>query len=371
MAGIKRLIAAGALAAVPLVPGLPVPSPGEHRLPPNESPASHARSHPAPTPRARRICNRYAAPWGSNRGRGTASSPFRTPKRLVHALRSGKTGCLRAGTYRQREVKLKRDGVTLRSSPGERATIRGRVVLEGNHDGLYHLTLDGSAGPRCPEQSCGTLPSPTINGSDARVFGNDITSPRSGICVATKAWDGHVPNRFRIVGNRVHDCGRLPPTEHDHGIYIADARGGLIRDNVVFDNADRGIQLFPNARSTVVEHNTVDGNGSGIVFSLESSSNVVRHNVFSNSVVRWNAESFQLTGLGNRFVGNCVRAGNPDSAYDVDGGVALPRIVKIARDRAASDGVYVDRSASDYRIAWGSACAGEGAPASVARPTGR
>jgi parallel beta-helix repeat protein len=371
LAGIKQVIAAGAFAAVPLVPGLPVPEPSGHRLPPNGSPAMAARSQPAPSARARRICSRFAAPWGSNRARGTARSPFRTPKRLVRALRSGRTGCLRAGTYRQREVKLKRDGIALRSSPGERATIRGRVVLEGNRDGLYHLSLDGSAGPRCPEQNCGTLPSPTINGSDARVVGNDITSPGSGICVATKAWDGHVPNRFRVVGNRVHNCGRLPPTEHDHGIYIADARGGLIRDNVVFDNADRGIQLFPNARDTLVEHNTVDGNGSGIVFSVKSSRNVVRANVFSNSIVRWNAETFQLTGLGNQFVRNCVRPGNPNSAYDQDGGVALPPIVKVAHVRPTNDGIYVDRSKRDFRIAWGSACAGEGAPASVARPPGR
>ena len=33
-------------------------------------------------------------------------------------------------------------------------------------------------------------------------------------------------------------------------------------DNVIYRNADRGIQLFPDALQTTAVHNTVDGNGS-------------------------------------------------------------------------------------------------------------
>jgi parallel beta-helix repeat protein len=313
-------------------------------------------------------CNRYAAPWGSKRGNGSLARPFRGPYRLVRALQAGETGCLRNGTYQERETIVRRRGVTLRTAPGERATWRGRVVLQGRADRLLGLSLDGSYGPRCPQRGCGTLPSPTINATGVVIAYDDITSPGSGICVHPRAWHRQRPDHFLIFGNRVHDCGRMPHTEHDHGIYVADGSGGEISDNVVFGNADRGIQLYPNAHGTVVAHNTVDGNGSGVVFSERSSGNQVRDNVFTNSVVRWNAETYNLSGSGNRFLGNCVRAANRDPQYNENGGVALPRQVIQHGNRRTHDSVYVARRAADYRVLPTSACAGKGAPDWVAAP---
>jgi parallel beta-helix repeat protein len=286
-------------------------------------------------------------------------------------LRSGQTGCLATGTYRETETIVTSARITLQSAPGERATWRGRIVLRGRADRLLGLNLDGSYGPRCPGRDCGTLPSPTIHAADVVIAGNDITSPDSGICVHPRSWGSQRPDNFHIVGNRVHDCGRLPHTEHDHGIYVADGYNGEIRDNVVYANADRGIQLYPDAHFTLVVHNTVDGNGSGLVFSERSSGNQVRDNVFTNSVVRWNAETFRLSGEGNRFTGNCVRAANPDPQYDENGGVALPGSVAQSANRRARDAVYVARAAGDFRIRGASACAGRGAPDSVAAPSRR
>jgi parallel beta-helix repeat protein len=286
----------------------------------------------------------------------------------VRVLRSGQTGCLRSGTYRQLETDVKRPHVTLQSAPGERAAWRGRVVLQGRGDRLIGLRLDGSAGPHCSARNCGALPSPTINAPDVVVAYNDITSPDSGICVHPRAWRGEKPDRFLILRNRIHDCGRFPPTEHDHGIYVADGTAGVISGNVVFRNADRGIQLYPEARGTLVVHNTVDGNGSGIIFSERSSYNSVRNNVFTNSVVRWNAETYNLSGSGNRFADNCVRAGNPNPSYNEHAGVALTRAVAQRSNRAARGSVYVDRAAGDLRVRPRSVCAGKGAPDSVAAP---
>jgi parallel beta-helix repeat protein len=243
------------------------------------------------------------------------------------------------------------------------------VVLLGARERLVDLSLDGSYGPRCRARNCGTLPSPTINAPDVVVADNDIQSPGSGICVHPRAWGRMMPNRFRIERNRIHDCGRRPATEHDHGIYVADGRGGLIRDNVVSGNADRGIQLYPDAHGTTVVNNTVDGNGSGIVFSERSAKNVVRDNVFSNAVRRWNAESFNLRGRGNVFARNCLRAGNPDSDYDANNGIALPRIVSQWGNHGAGGAIlYANRPAKDFRIADGSACHGAGAQDSVGAP---
>ena len=40
----------------------------------------------------------------------------------------------------------------------------------------------------------------------------------------------------------------------------------MIRDNWIYDNADRGVQLYPDADGTVVTGNVIDGNGEGVIF---------------------------------------------------------------------------------------------------------
>jgi parallel beta-helix repeat protein len=364
---LKGLFAAVVIVvAAPLVPGLPdLSPPGENPQPP---PEQKPAPPPPPSDRAEKTCDRMVAPWGSDSASGKPREPFRTPGRLVASLHAGWTGCLRVGTYTEREVTISKRKVTLRSAPGEHATWRGRIVVQGRRDRLIGLVLDGSAGPRCADRGCGTLPSPTINAPEVVVAENDITDDRTGICVHARSWRRQVPDRFVISRNRIHDCGQRPPTSQHHGIYIADGRDGVIRNNVVYANADRGIQLYPNARHTTVERNTVDGNGSGVIFSDESAGNVVRDNVFSNAVVRWNAESWRLSGRGNRFVENCVRPGNPDPGYNENGGVKLPRIVAQAGNVGAADDPYRDRAGGDFRLAEGSVCAGKGATESVAAP---
>ncbi|HKP92178.1 MAG TPA: right-handed parallel beta-helix repeat-containing protein [Thermoleophilaceae bacterium] len=313
-------------------------------------------------------CDHFAAPWGSKDGSGSAKHPVRGPHKLIELLRAGETGCLRRGTYHEREATVKRERVTLRSAPGERATWRGRIVLRGRGDRLLDLNLDGSTGPPCDEGGCGALPSPTINAADVTIARNDITSPDAGICVHPRSWGSQRPDNFQIVDNRIHDCGRRPPTEHDHGIYVADGYNGVIWGNAIFDNADRGIQLYPHAKFTTVAFNTVDANGTGIVFSERSAGNEVHDNVFTNAVVRWNAESYRLSGLGNRFEDNCIRPGNPDREYNENGGVALSWRVSQKRNRVAADPVYGARGAGDLRVLPTSACAGKGAANGVAAP---
>src|SRR4051794_23084543 len=146
-----------------------------------------------------RTCDRVAAPnWRLS-----------NPKTLVHKLRPGQTGCLHGGVYRTRQVIIRKPGITVRSYPGERALWSGRIVLGAYHVTLQNLDLDGSPGPPCRGFGCypgeDSLPSPTINGAGARLLGNDIINSR-GICVAVRKYYGLTPNRFRIEGNRIHDC---------------------------------------------------------------------------------------------------------------------------------------------------------------------
>ena len=98
----------------------------------------------------------------------------------------------------------------------------------------------------------------------------------------------------------------LPANNHDHGIYVEASDGAQIVDNWIYDNADRGVQLFPDAQDTYVARNVIDRNGQGVIFSRESSGNVVEHNVISNSRLRWNLEDWELTGTPNVARRNCV-----------------------------------------------------------------
>jgi parallel beta-helix repeat protein len=245
--------------------------------------------------------------------------------------------------------------VTLRSFPGERAKIVGRLYVPrgSDHVTIADLDLDGT--------NASHLPSPTVNAQDTVFRGNDVTNNRTGICfvLGHETWGRAV--RTVIEGNRVHDCGRLPATNYDHGIYVSVASDVVIRGNVIYDNADRGVQLYPDAQRTIVEGNVLDGNGQNLIFSgaggVSSNGNLVRNNVITNSRVRYNVESYYPSGTpagtGNVLSGNCVhggaRAGETGGVMDPHGYTATGNLV--------IDPQYVDRAAKDFRLRTGSPCA--------------
>jgi hypothetical protein len=149
---------------------------------------------------------------------------------------------------------------------------------------------------------------------------------------------------------------------------VVDAVAGLIRDNVIFRNADRGVQLFPSARRVTVVRNTIDGNGSGVIISNDSSANTIRDNVITHSVVRWNAESHNLRGRGNRFVSNCLRPAHPrDAGYNRNGGVELPPMVSQSGNAVVERDPYRARADGDYTPA-SDACGGKGAHGPARKP---
>jgi len=297
-----------------------------------------------------RGCDRVASPRGSDANRGTKARPYATVGKLANSLRPGQTGCLRRGVYRGR-VKVRKGGragapTTIRSYPGERATVRGRIHVanSANHVVIRQLFLDG--------RNRATLPSPTVNGNNIAFRDNDVTTRHTTICFLLGSREYGRALRTVIERNRIHDCGRLPPTNHHHGIYVEASSGARITDNWIYDNADRGVQLFPDARRTYVARNVIDGNGEGLVFSRKSAHNVVEHNVISHPVVRYNIEDFELSGDGNVARRNCLwSARHPDQA-----GVQPDIEVPVA-ENVVTDPGYVDRDAKDFSLSPDSPCA--------------
>jgi parallel beta-helix repeat protein len=309
-------------------------------------------------------CDRVAAPGGSDSAAGTADAPFATAQKLVKSLDPGQTGCLRGGTYREENVYVPSGGsgedsrVVIRSYPGERATIAGRLTVTQDADYITfeQLNLDGHDGAPCSSSECDVLPSPTVNGDHVIFQDNDVTNRHAGICFNLGHPGYGRPQGAIIQRNRIHDCGRINPvSNHDHGIYLAYTDDAKILNNVIYDNADRGIQLYPDAQHTLIRGNVIDGNGEGVIFSgagdSASNNNILENNVITNSRIRHDVESWypDIEGVGNKVRNNCVYGGKQGPLAS-EYGFEIYANLKV-------DPQYVNRAGKNFTLKAGSPCA--------------
>jgi parallel beta helix pectate lyase-like protein len=316
------------------------------------------------------VCARFASPNGSSDGVGTRSRPYASVQILLDSLRPGETGCLEAGTYRE-DVNVMRGGaagrpVTLASVPGARARLLGVLWIARGADyvTIRGIDLNGASRP-------GT-PSPQVNAAYTTFYDVDVTNDHTGICfiLGGSAATYGVASHTTIAHSRIHDCGILPPGHFDHGVYVAHARDATIVDNAIYDNADWGVHLYPDAQRTTVMFNVLDGNGDGVMLAgtddLASSDNRIAHNVVSNT--RDGSESgepsnnygFLITsfwgdrvGVDNLVASNCFWQGASGDVNTAAGGFFVA-------DNVIADPGFVAREAKNFRLRDDSPCAGDG-----------
>ena len=282
-------------------------------------------------------------------------TPFRTVQRLVNALRPGQTGCLRAGAY-VGPVRIARAGragarITLAAYPGETATVVGRLeVVEGaNYVTVTGLRLDGS-NPR-------RLPSPMVDANHVTFSYDDVTNDHTAICFGIGSVTWGWATGTLITQDRIHDCGQLPANNYQHGVYIAAATDTTIEWSLIYGNAARGIQLYPDAQHTTIDHNIVDDNGEGIIISgaggVASSYTRVFDNILSNANVRHDLEAYWPSGnpmgVDNVVRDNCVWGGRQGTIDRGMGGFT-------AKDNLHINPGYVDAAAHDYGMSATSRC---------------
>lgn len=248
--------------------------------------------------------------------------------------------------------------MTLTTKPGGgRATLVGRLWLPDRADDVTvsYLRLYGKNRRR--------QASPTVNASRAVFSNNVVTNNHTGICfLLGNAGYGRARGTV-IAGNRIHDCGKVPATNRQHGIYLAHTRNTSIRRNWIYDNADRGIQLFPDAEGTTISGNVIAGNGQGIIFSGDSDDrsdrNLVIGNVISHSRIRYNVEAHWPgpVGSGNRVRANCLWASRwPGRSRPRRSGIESPRVGFRASDNVVAKPRYASRRGDDFRLTAGSRC---------------
>ena len=341
-------------------------------------------------------CNRWASVTGSDDNPGSKDAPVRTLKELVARLSPGQTGCLKADQtfggapdlpYGDLSI-IGNDGgtqtkpIVIRSSPAGRASYRGQIWLkESAHDLVFrNINFRGTK----------NIPKGThliVDGNRIHFRRNNITSPE-GICIDVGDLDAYGTdkpsvrsNGFRLVRNRIHDCGSAAQLSSSdsgvHGVYLVNTIDARIVDNFIFDNRNRGLQLWPNADATTVRYNTFDGNGSNINIgscwqdfcsaARFSENTLIENNVISNSKLLSNTnenvppgDTHQIVGNfpndgerhGNLVASNCIHQANPSKNF---GGYGYSR-----RDNLFARPMYVDRSANDLRLSRRSPCNGNG-----------
>lgn len=351
--------------------GPPAEEPPAEEPPAEEPPAEEPPVEEEP-PEEGSACALYGSPSGNDAAKGTQGAPLKTVHALLAKLKGGQTGCLARGTY---EGFTTRSGeshgsagapVTITSTdPQAPATISGRVVTTPGADYLTFTHLNFT-------DSGVIFPSVTIGSAHTTWTDDDVTAPRT-ICFETTGSGQYGPGQDTLIERvRVHNCGQPFKCDSDkkpcneppndgyfiHGLYDLGVRT-TVRNSYFYEISSKGI-LLRGSKGSVIEHNVIDGNGSGVIFGdLTPENDTVRWNIITNSggVCKGCLEYFGIWTFGSVGPGNA--AVNNDVFGNDSGNLGPLSGLKVA-ENIEVDPKFVNAAKHDYTLELDSPALGYG-----------
>ncbi len=345
-----------------------------HEEPPHEEPPKEPPVEEPPTEEGTggASCALYGSPSGNDANKGTQSVPLRTVTALLGRLKAGQTGCLAPGSYESFTTRAGESHgapgapVTITSTdPKAPATISGRVVTMPGAGYLTFTHLNFT-------DSSTRGPSVTIGSAHTTWAYDDVTAPNT-ICFETTGSGQYGPAEDTLIErDRVHNCGRpftcatdakpcnVPPNNgyFIHGLYDLGIRT-TARNSYFYEVSSKGV-LLRGGSGAVIEHNIIDGNGSGVIFGdLNPEGDTVRWNIITNSHGACGGCELYFGIWTYGSVGAANSAVNNDVFGNVSGNIGPHESVTLA-ENVEVDPRFVNAAAHDYTLELGSPVLGYG-----------
>jgi hypothetical protein len=267
----------------------------------------------------------YVSPSGNDHNDGSVAHPFATIQKAADVVKPGTTVYVLPGTYNE-DVVVKRDGTTdariafisQKKWEAKIKTTNDDVPWTTKADYIDIVGFDIS--------SDGARDGVMNLGSFTRTIGNRIHSI-PGKCDSiggSGVTDGNYQAHDNdIIGNVVFDIGSTYPRlcQYVHAIYHTNARGHIV-NNIAYNNAGIGINLWHAATDSIVSNNLVfDNKEHGISVGTVSDNAdsgkggnfIVTNNISINNGLLGIRERRGINSH-NQFLNNIVY-GNGDAAF--------------------------------------------------------
>jgi hypothetical protein len=130
---------------------------------------------------------------------------------------------------------------------------------------------------------------------------NRRTPDNSGTCVF-----GGTSRNAHLTHSWVHQCGELPRTNREHGVYVANSTGMLIEHSWFSDIADRAISYHSNVVGARTRGVVVDSRNGAPAFLIGGAQDTLTENSVAYDTHTWSVNVGPGGGgSGNIFRNNC------------------------------------------------------------------
>lgn len=267
----------------------------------------------------------YVSPSGNDANNGSLDQPFATIQKAATVVTPGSVVHVLPGTYT--------GPITIQTS----GTAQARIAFVSDTKWAAQITTSDSSDPWNTRadyidiigfdiSSTGSRDGIVNFGSYTRTIANHIHNIPGG-CDSTGGSGvtdgGYTSHDNAIIANVVNNIGSTYPhlCQYVHGIYHSNA-GGQIINNISYDNAGCGINLWHAANATVVANNLTFGNqehGISIGTNTPNTNGVLGDNfIVSNNISINNAllgiRERKGVGPHNQYLNNIVY-GNGTAAF--------------------------------------------------------